>query len=245
MKAARDLAILVQMNLKMHRGYVWVIGLVSMAFAFGFVLGMGYLIPDISKTTATYITIGSATQSIIILSAVGLPQLIAEARHDGRLEYFLALPISREAYLFAMLIESMIIATPGIVAALLLGWWHYDLALQFDPVVIAVALLAMVSTAGAGMTLAVLVPHLQLVNALTQLLIFYFIFFSPVLLPAEQLPEFLQFTARFLPPSYAADAMRATLTDLPGTHLARSMLAMAVFAVISVAVSSLAVRRRA
>lgn len=245
MKAVRDLAILVQMNLKMHRGYVWVIGLVSMAFAFGFVLGMGYLIPDISKTTATYVTIGSATQSIIVLSAVGLPQLIAEARHDGRLEYFMALPISREAYLFAMLIESMIIAAPGVVAAILLGWWHYDLALHFEPTVILVALLAMVSTAGVGMTMAVLIPHMQLVNALTQLLIFYFIFFSPVLLPAEQLPDFLQLTAKLLPPSYAADAMRATLTDLPGTNLGRSLLAMVAFAILSIAVSSFAVRRRA
>ena len=244
MKAARELAVLVRMNLLMHRGFIFVMGIVMLMFPLGFVLGMGYLIPNISEETATYITIGSAAQAVITIAAVGLPQMLAEARNEGRVEYFLAMPISREAYLLAFLVESMFLAIPGFVFAIVLGWWHYDLSLSFAPTIILVAVLAMLATSGAGMVLAILIPHMQLVNAITQLLIFYFIFFSPVLLPIEQLPDVLQWTSWLLPPGYAADAMRATLTDLPDTHLTRSLIALTAFSVFSVAISSLAVRRR-
>jgi ABC-2 type transport system permease protein len=243
-KGTREFLILVRMHLLMHRAFFVIMGVVMLAFPLGFVLGMGYLIPNISQSTATYITIGSAAQAIITVAAVGLPQMLSEARHEGRLDYFLAMPISREAFLLSYLAESMILATPGVIFAIVLGWWHYDLSLHFEATVILVAVLAMLATAGAGMAMAVLVPHMQVVNLLTQLLIFYFIFFSPVLLPIEQLPVALQWTSWLLPPGYAADAMRATLTDLPDTNLARSLAALAGFGVLSVAVSSFAVRRR-
>ena len=47
-----------------------------------------------------------------------------------------------------------------------------------------------------------------------------------------------------LPASHAADAMRATMTDLPGTHLMRSLLVMAAFAAGSLGLASAAARRR-
>jgi ABC-2 type transport system permease protein len=86
---------------------------------------------------------------------------------------------------------------------------------------------------------------MQLTNAITQLLIFYVLLFAPVLIPKEQLPEALQALAVIFPTTYAADAIRATVTDLPGTHLARSLLLLAGFAVLSLAASSIVVRRRA
>lgn len=245
MKFAREFWYMLRLHLLMHRGFIWIMGIVSMAFPVGFVLGMNYLVPDLTTSTATYITIGSATQASITLALIGLPQMVAESRHFGRIDYFMSLPVSREAFLLAMTAEAMMLAVPGIILALVLGGWYYDLSLHFDPLVIAVVLLSMLSMAGVGMAMAILVPYMQLVNALTQLLIFYFIFFSPVLLPAEQLPEVLQWTAKLLPPGYAADAMRATLTDLPNTNLGQSMAAMAVFSVVSLSLSAIAIRRRA
>jgi len=38
--------------------------------------------------------------------------------------------------------------------------------------------------------------------------------------------------------------MRSALTNLPGTHLGRSLLVMAAFAVASIALSAVTVRRR-
>jgi len=101
------------------------------------------------------------------------------------------------------------------------------------------------SLGGFGAAIAILSPRLQLTNAISQLSIFYFIFFAPVLLPRENLPTALQRTADLLPPTYAADAVRASLTDLEGTHLERSLLVLLGFAVASIAVAAASIRRRA
>ncbi len=245
MKPIRDYLVLTRLGLLMNRDYVWFIGIVQIAFSVGIVLGFGYLIPDISNASALYITIGAATQSMIVIGLVGAPQLIAQAKFEGRLDYFRSLPLSREAYLLSNITVVLIQSIPGIIFAIILGAWRYDLSLSVDPMVLPVVLLAVLSLAGAGVAMAVLSPHLQLTNAITQLLIFYVVFFAPVLIPASQLPQFLQVTADYLPPTYAADAMRATLTDLPAMPLAKSMGIMAAFSAASIAAASVAMRWRA
>lgn len=92
--------------------------------------------------------------------------------------------------------------------------------------------------------MAVYIPHQQATNAATQLIIFYVLFFSPVILPSSQLPELLQQTAKAAPPTYAADAVRATITDLPNTSLTKDIAVMGGFAVGSIALSAFAIRRR-
>lgn len=92
--------------------------------------------------------------------------------------------------------------------------------------------------------MATYTPHQQVTNALTQLTIFYVLFFAPVLMPCEQLPGFLRETAQIAPPTYVADAIRATATNLPGTHLDTSLAAMTAFAAASLLLSAIAIRRR-
>jgi ABC-2 type transport system permease protein len=220
------------------------ISIVQIALTGGLVLGFGYIIPDISDTSATYLVTGTATQSFVTVGLVMLPQFLSQAKAEGRLDYMLTLPISREAYLLSQITVVGLVALPGVAFAVLLGDLKYGLSLSPDPTLLPVMLLAVLSLAGVGVAMAVLIPQMQVTNAITQLIIFYVLFFSPVILPRQQLPSFLQHTADFMPPSYAADAVRATLTDLPGTHLERSLLVMAGFAVVSIVLASTAVRRR-
>lgn len=235
---------LVRINLQMLRQEVWFFTMIQVALSLSLVLGLGSLVPDISDTSALYLTTGTATQASVTIGLVALPQFISQAKEDGRLDYFFTLPISREAYLLAQVTFVALMALPGIVFALVLGAWHYGVDLHFDPLVLAVVPLTILSLAGVGIALGVLSPHLQLTNAIAQLIIFYVLFFAPVLVPKEQLPGVFQQVAVLLPPTYAADALRATVTDLPGTQLTRSLLVMSGFAVASLAVSSAAVRRR-
>jgi len=50
-------------------------------------------------------------------------------------------------------------------------------------------------------------------NVATQILIFVFMFFSPVVYPVEQLPDWLAAIHKVLPIKYMADLSRGTLTD--------------------------------
>ncbi|HKS92700.1 MAG TPA: hypothetical protein VJQ83_12280, partial [Tepidiformaceae bacterium] len=146
----RQFAILSNVQVRSMRNDFWFVMMLQMSFSLGLVLGMGYLIPDISKTTATYLTIGAATQSFVTVGLVMLPNFLSEAKEDGRLEYYLTLPIGREAYVFSMLGVVAILAIPGILVTLLVGWARYGIGFSVDPAVVIVALLAMLSLAGVG-----------------------------------------------------------------------------------------------
>ncbi|MCL4241508.1 MAG: ABC transporter permease [Dehalococcoidia bacterium] len=235
---------LVSMQLRSMRNELWFAAMIQVVLSVGLVIGFGFLIPDVSETTALFLVTGTATQAFVTIGLVMLPQLLAQAKEAGRIEYFLTLPISREAYLLALVTVVALMALPAVAFTVVLGAWHYDISFQFEPAFILVALLAVFSLAGVGVAMAVYSPHQQVTNAMTQLIIFYVLFFAPVLLPKEQLPELLQFTSNFAPPTYAADGVRATLTDLPGTHLARSLWVMSGFAAGSLVLSAVAMRRR-
>ncbi|HMO53067.1 MAG TPA: ABC transporter permease [Tepidiformaceae bacterium] len=235
---------LVSMQLRSMRSEIWFIALIQIVLSTGLVVGFGFIIPNISDATATFLITGTATQAITTVGLVMLPQMLAQSKEEGRMEYFLTMPISREAYLASLVTVVAMMALPGVAFCVIFGAWHYGVSLQFEPAFVLVALLGVFSMAGVGVAMTVYSPHQQVTNALTQLIIFYVLFFAPVLMPREHLPSLLQFTAHFAPPTYAADGVRATLTDLPGTHLGRSLLMMAGFATASLALSSAAIRRR-
>ena len=241
---ARQFADMFTLTVRMYREQTWFLSMVNIAFAFGLVLGFGYLVPDISRETALFLTTGAATQMIVTIGLVGLPQGLSQAKAEGRLDYFFTLPIHREAYLLAQVTFVALLSLPAVLFALVLGAWNYGFALEMSPWLLTAVPLAVLSLAGLGVAMAIVSPHQQLTNALTQLIIFYVLFFAPVLMPREQLPWLLRQAALALPPTYAADAMRATVTDLPGTHLFRSLAFMAAFSAASLALASAAARRR-
>ncbi len=244
MKPLRQYLELVSLHLRIMRGGVWFIIMVQFALCGGLIFGFGFLIPNINESAALYITTGAATQAFTTVGLVMLPQFISEAKVLGRFEYILTLPISREAYLLSQITVVALLATPGVLFAVALGAWHYGFSLSIDPMVIPAVLLIFLSLAGIGVVMAVLSPHPQLTNALTQLIVFYVVFFAPVMMPVEQLPGFLQRASVVMPPTYAADAVRGSLTDLPDTHLLRSMAVPSGFALVSLAVSAGVIRKR-
>ena len=75
-------------------------------------------------------------------------------------------------------------------------------------------------------------------------MIFYVVFFAPVMLPVEQLPWVLRQVSVVMPPTYAADAIRGSLTNLPDTHILRSMAVLGGFALASLAFSAGVIRKR-
>lgn len=241
----RKFGVLTLLMFQMNRQAMVLITVVNMGFGLGLVIGFGYLIPGIGEETALFLVTGAATQMIVTVGLVMLPQQFSLLKSDGRLDYFLTLPISREGFLLAHVAVALVQVLPAIAFALALGAWHYDFTLHLHPAFIVVVPLSVFAVCGFGVAMALLSPSATVTNSITQMLIFYVLFFAPVLLPAEQLPEFLQWAGKLLPPTYAADAIRATTTDLDGTHLGRSLLALLGFTVISFGLSAAMMRRRA
>ena len=115
------------------RDDVMMISVIQIALAVGLVLGMGYLIPDISEASALFLVTGAATQSFVTMGLVMLPQMLSQSKAEGRIEYFLTMPISREAYLLSLITVVAITSLPGVAFTLAFGAWHYGLTLSLEP----------------------------------------------------------------------------------------------------------------
>ena len=92
---------------------------------------------------------------------------------DGTFAYQRALPIPRPLLLLADLTVWSAVALPGIVVALAIAWFRYDLALAFDwPVLVATAVAITVTATAVGYMIAVTLPPMlaQLVEPGTGLL---------------------------------------------------------------------------
>ncbi|MBI5948536.1 MAG: ABC transporter permease [Chloroflexi bacterium] len=244
MTVFRQYVDLAGLTLRMYRQEAAFIAVIQVAMAVGFVLGFGYFIDNISENQAIFVTTGAATNTAVTVAIVGLPNYLAQGKAEGRLDYFLTLPVSREMYLLSQVTYVALSALPGIVFTIALGAWHYDLPLAFNPLIFVAIPLAMASLAGAGVALGVLSPHPVLTNVVTNLTVFYVLLFAPILIPKEQLPSLLQHTAVLLPTTYAADAVRGSLTDIAGTHLERSLLYMAGFSAVSLGAAAVSIRKR-
>jgi len=180
----------------------------------GTVIGLGYMMPGIDSQTAMFLVTGGPTLTLITLGLVLVPQMIAQAKSGGALDYMRAFPVPRMAYMAADLTIWLFATLPGVILALVVGSWRYDFNLQFSFLILPVFILVVLMATSVGYAIALLLPKAELVSVLTNLIIFSLFLFSPINFPAERLPGWLEYIHRFLPVKYAADAVRGAL--VPG-----------------------------
>lgn len=245
MNALSQYGQLVSLALRQNRDEVAIIAVLQLVMTLGFVVGFGYFIQDISDRHALFLTTGTATNVLVTSALVSVPQVLSQSKAQGRLDYMLSLPISRDLYLPSMISYVAITTLPGMIFAIVFGAWYCDLSLSLDPLFLVVVPLTLFSMAGVGVAFGVLSPNPNLTNAISNLTIFYVLLFAPILIPKEQLPGLLRGLSTVLPTTYAAEAMRGALTDLAGTNLVRSIATLGAFAVASLTASAVSVRRRA
>ena len=175
----------------------------------GTVIGLGYLMPGIDPQTAMFLVTGGPTLSLITLGLVIVPQMVAQAKTSGTLDYMRSFPVPA-ADLTIWLLSTL----PGVILALVVGSLRYDFELQFSLLILPAFSLVVLMATSVGYAIALISPKAELVNVLTNLIIFSLFLFSPVNFPVERLPSWLETIHRFLPVKYAADAVRGAL--VPG-----------------------------
>ncbi|MHB8104344.1 MAG: ABC transporter permease [Dehalococcoidales bacterium] len=188
---------------------------VQLGIAGAFIYGIGYFYPSITPSIAKYLTTGSPTIVLLTVGLVLVPQIVASMRSEGTFDYIWSLPIPRMAHIAADATNMFGSMIPGILLSVILGKFHFNFDLNISLLVIPGVLLIAASATFVGYSIAFAVPKPMMVNIITQLMIFFVMMFSPVMYPAEQLPQWLQSVHAVLPIKYMADIMRGTLTDLP------------------------------
>jgi ABC-2 type transport system permease protein len=218
--------------------------LVQALFALGIVAGYPLLFPSLDRTTILYLATGGAAVSLITMGLVAVPQLVAQARTEGTLDYMRSLPIPRVVYLLADMTVMLAMVLPGVVFAVVVGALRFGVDLQVSPLVVpAIALVALTATS-TGYALASLLPPM-LASMASQVLIVFILMFSPLNFPADRLPGWLAAIHSVLPIQAMGEVMRGTLASNAFPITMGAFAILAAWCAATFAATSLVLARRA
>jgi len=210
MPALRSYLLLCRWNTLRLKGFLPLAIVVQALFALGIVLGYPLLFPEIDSLTILFLATGAPAITLITMGLVAVPQLVAQARTEGSLEYMRSLPVPRIVHLLADLSVWLVIVLPGVVFAIALAALRFDLDLAVSPLVAPALVLIALTASCIGYALASVLPPM-VANLMTQVLVVFVLMFSPLNFPAERLPDWLAAIHAVLPIQAMGELVRGTL----------------------------------
>jgi ABC-2 type transport system permease protein len=242
--AARQLGLLLQWQFRRTSQYLPLLVVVQVLLAVTTVLGYGLLVGTPLPEQALYLATGASTVTLVMVGLVMTPQMVAQARVEGSLDWMRTLPVARPLFLGADLALWTLIALPGMVLGVVAGALKFHIHLSLSPWLPVAAVVVSLTAACVGYAIACLLPP-QVAQLVSQVLVFVVLLFSPVSFPASRLPGWLAQAHLWLPVQPMADAMRATLVSDRFTMPLRSTVVLAVWCVASIGVATWSLRKRA
>jgi ABC-2 type transport system permease protein len=210
----------------------------------GLVIGFGLLIRDMPQQIALFLSTGAVVITLILVGVVMGPQLVAQQKLDGSYDFMWSLPVPRSASTAAWLTLNVFIAIPGMVGALVVAMWRYDVTFTVSWLIVPAILLTLVCGTLLGYAMAHSIPNPEITQRITQFLIFAIFGFSPISYPADNLPGWLAELHEYLPFAHMANVVRDALTEGIAVDAARSYVVMIVWTVIAAGLSGFVLGRR-
>jgi ABC-2 type transport system permease protein len=202
----------------------------GMVFAFSFIAGSRN--PDLGR----YFVSGAAVMSLVTLGVMIVAGDMAQARRNGTILYYASLPISKTAFILAVVTGNGLAAVPGMVLTVLVGSWYFGFPLTVNPGLLLVVPLSAISLAGLGAAIGLGIKNWRVAGLVAQVTMFFIMFFAPVMIPSERLPSILQLTGQVLPPTYAARAFRIALGPEMPMELLVDLMFLAAFGLGTLAI---------
>lgn len=179
-----------------------------LAMVFGFTrIGSGLT----DRTSQLFIISGSAILTATSDGLMSVAQRLGSLKKEGALIYYASLPISKTAFILAVVFSRLPLSWPGIITPLVVGPLLNGTPVEFNPWIIFLIPLTGLTLSALGMALGALLDSLELIAVITNGLIFILLSAAPIFMPVAALPLPLQILSYFLPPTYAADALRQAL----------------------------------
>jgi len=244
MRALRSYGLLVKWQTLRLQSFLPLAIVVQVLFAFGIVVGYPLLFPEMDELTVLFLATGAPAITLITMGLVALPQVVAQAKMEGTLDYMRSLPVPRMVFLMADLTVWLAMVLPGVVFAVAVGSWALDLTLSVSLTIVPAVLLVATTSAAVGYAMASVLPPM-IAMLLTQVLVIGVLIFSPINYPAERLPEWLQDIHAVLPVQAMGEVIRGSLATDTFTLTAGPFLLLGVWCVAALGLSYFTLRRRA
>jgi ABC-2 type transport system permease protein len=207
--------------------------LVSAVMPMGLLFFLSFLARTAHHDTLLYYISGNVVVALMLNPLFMLSGQLSWAKQSKAFDFYAGLPISRTVLILAAISVSVMFTVPGMVALLVVGMSVFHLWIVPNPLIVVVMILSPLALSGLGAMNGVLAPNQQVAGVIANVLMVTVMFLSPVFVPLSRLPGVLQVTARVLPPTYAADALRATLSGHPGPGFVLDVGVLAAFSLAS------------
>lgn len=191
--------------------------------------------------TSYFDFVAPGIMAMVVMMAVmtGLPRAISYEKDKGTLDGFLVSPISRMSIIagkvFAQTTRGLIQGAIVLLLAIVLFGVtiHCSVAMVF-----LLLFLGVFSFIGLGIVLTSVTTDEQTAMMIMMTLMFPMMFLSGVFFPLEQMPGFMQIIAKFLPLTYAAEALRTAMIFGAGIgSIFTDILILAGFGAVMLAIS--------
>ncbi|MEV8630150.1 ABC transporter permease [Streptosporangium sp. NPDC051023] len=149
---------------------------------------------------------------------------------NGTLEFFAAQPVSRVLLAIATVGAFFLLSLPALLVIVVVGALVLGVGLSLSPWLLVVVPLCVVSAAGIGALIGSLTNTMEESGAASLVVTFLMTGCGPVLIPADRLPAAINAIGVLNPATYAASALRASLTGTVGSRLPVDLAVLALFA---------------
>jgi ABC-2 type transport system permease protein len=208
--ALRSYLLLVKWQGLRSKGFLPFAIVIQGLFSLGIVIGYPLLFPEMDPRTVLFLATGAPAITLITMGLVAVPQMVAQAKTEGTLDYMRTLPVARIVYLLADLTVQLGIVLPGVVFGVVIAAIRFDLPLQPSPLVVPSVVLVILTATAVGYGMAAVLPPLM-ANLMSQVLVVLVFMFSPLTFPPERLPEWLATLHAVLPIRAMGEVLRGTL----------------------------------
>lgn len=210
----------------------------GMGIMYGFFLG------DLSPESRTFLVSGIPALALFPLGFVLVPSVIADHRFAETYDYLWSLPVPRSASAAATFTVFAGLSLPGVVVAVGLSCWIYDVTLTLGPMIVPAAALSAAMATSVGYALGHAVTNARMINPLTNLLVFLVLMFSPIVVPIERFPAWLGAIHQVLPFWHMANVLRDGLTSGLVDHIGRSYAVLTAWLIAAWGVTTWVISRR-
>jgi ABC-2 type transport system permease protein len=192
-----------------------------------------------------FIAPGIMAMTVMMSVMTGLPVAISQEKEIGTMDGMMVAPINRLSIILGKtigqtargLIQGVIIL---VLATLLFGVTIHGSVL----LVFGLLLLGVFSFVGLGIVITSFTKDQETAQMLMMTLMFPMMFLSGVFFPIQQMPGFMQLISKFLPLTYASDALRKVMVlgaDIPA--ISTELIILVAFGVVMTAIAVPVFRR--
>ncbi len=192
-----------------------------------------------------FIAPGIMAMTVMMSVMTGLPVAISQEKEIGTMDGMMVAPVNRLSILLGKTIAQTVRGLIQGAVILLLAVGIFGVSIQGNILLVfALLLIGVFSFVGLGIVITSFTKDQETAQMLMMTLMFPMMFLSGVFFPIQQMPWYMQDIAKFLPLTYAADALRKVMVLGAGVpQISTELIILVTFGVVMIAIALPVFRR--